>query len=115
MMGRILLLQGDIPRAIDELKAAVTAQYDLQTAYFLGVAYLKARKVPEAEALFTKIQASAEESPALHLLLGRAYTIANLSEPAIAVFIKAIKLHPEYPRVHSFLGYAHLEHLVEQS
>jgi len=43
MMGRIFLLQGDIPRAIDELKAAVTAQYDLQTAYFLGVAYLKSR------------------------------------------------------------------------
>jgi len=115
MMGRIFLLQGDIPRAIDELKAAVTAQYDLQTAYFLGVAYLKARKVPEAEALFTKIQASAEDSAALHLLLGRAYTIANLPEPAIAEFKKAIKLDPKYPRAHGFLGYAYLEHLGEQA
>src|SRR5260370_9568073 len=115
MMGRIFLLQGDIPRAIDELKAAVTAQYDLQTAYFLGVAYLKARKVSEAEALFTKIQANAEDSAALHLLLGRAYTIANLPEPAIAEFKKAIKLDPKYPRAHAFRRHAYLDHLCEQA
>ncbi len=92
MMGRIFLLQD-----------------------FLGVAYLKARKVSEAEALFTKIQANAEDSAALHLLLGRAYTIANLPEPAIAEFKKAIKLDPKYPRTHGFLGYAYLDHLGEQA
>ncbi|HXN54118.1 MAG TPA: tetratricopeptide repeat protein [Candidatus Acidoferrum sp.] len=115
VMGRIFLLQGDVPRAIEELKTAVNLNYDLETAYFLGIAYLKARKMPEADELFAKIQSNAEESAALHVLLGRAYTISNLPEPAIAEFRKAIKLDPKYPREHGFLGYAYLDHLGEQA
>ena len=114
-MGRIFLLQGDIPRAIEELKTAVSLKYDLETAYFLGTAYLKARKMSEANELFAKIESNAEDSAALHVLLGRAYTISNLPEPAIAEFRKAIKLDPNYPREHGFLGYAYLDHLGEQA
>jgi tetratricopeptide (TPR) repeat protein len=115
VMGRIFLLQGDIPRAIQELKTAVDLKYDLETAYFLGIAYLKARKLPEASELFKKIESNAEDSAALHVLLGRAYTIANLPEPAIIEFRKAIKLNPNYPREHGFLGYAYLDQLGEQA
>src|SRR6266478_368475 len=114
-MGRIFLLQGDIPRAIEELKTAVNLKYDLETAYFLGTAYLKARKMSEANELFAKIESNAEDSAALHVLLGRAYTISTLPEPAIVEFRKAIKLDPNYPREHGFLGYAYLDHLGEQA
>lgn len=115
VMGRIFLLQGDIPRAVEELRTAVKLKYDLETAYFLGVAYLKARKLEEAKVLFDKIQASAEDSAALHVLLGRAYTLANIPELAIGEFRKAIKLDPNYPREHGFLGYAYLDQLGEQA
>ncbi len=115
VMGRIFLLQGDIPRAVQELKTAVALKYDLETAYFLGIAYLKARKLPEAGDLFKRIESNAEDSAALHVLLGRAYTIANLPEPAIVEFRKAIKLDPNYPREHGFLGYAYLDQLGEQA
>lgn len=115
LMGRILLLQGDIPRAIQELKASIALEYDLETAYFLGVAYLKSRKLPEADELFAKIKSHAEDSAALHVLFGRAYIISNFPEPAIAEFRKAIKLDPKYPRAHGFLGYAYLDQLGEQA
>ena len=115
VMGRIFLLQGDVPRAIEELRTAVKLKYDLETSYFLGVAYLKARKLDDAKVLFKKIEDSAEDSAALHVLFGRAYTLANLPDQAIVEFRKAIKLDPNYPREHGFLGYAYLDQLGEQA
>ena len=115
VMGRIFLLQGDIPRAIEELKTAVRLKYDLETSYFLGVAYLKARKMDDAKQIFKKIEDSAEDSAALHVLLGRAYTLANIPDLAIVEFRKAIKLDPNYPREHGFLGYAYLDQLGEEA
>jgi tetratricopeptide (TPR) repeat protein len=115
MMGRIFLLQEDFPRAIQELRAALQLQYDFESAYFLGIAYLKVKRLPEATDLFSKLQSTAEESAALHVLFGRAYTLANFPEPAIVEFHKAIKLNPNYPRAHGLLGYAYLDHLGEQA
>ncbi len=115
MMGRIFLLQEDYPRAIQELRAALKLKYDFESAYFLGIAYLKVKRLPEATDLFVKLQSTVEESAALHVLFGRAYTLANFPEPAIAEFRKAIKLNPNYPRAHGLLGYAYLDHLGEQA
>jgi tetratricopeptide (TPR) repeat protein len=115
MMGRIFLLQEDFPHAIQELRTALTLHYDFETAYFLGIAYLKVKKLSEAMDLFSKVQTTVEESAALHVLLGRAYTLASFPEPAIAEFHKALKLNPKYPRAHGLLGYAYLDHLGEQA
>jgi len=115
MMGRIFLLQEDYPRAIQELRATLKLKYDFESAYFLGIAYLKVKRLSEATDLFNKLQATVEESAALHVLFGRAYTLSNFPESAIAEFHKAINLNPNYPRAHGLLGYAYLEHLGEQA
>jgi len=115
ILGRINLSQGDFEGAIKELKAAVALQDDFETAYFLGIAYLKAKKLAETSALFAKIQSSMGESAALHVLFGRAYTIAHFPEPAMAEFRRALKLDPKYPRAHGLLGYAYLEQFGEEA
>jgi tetratricopeptide (TPR) repeat protein len=115
LMGRIFLLQSDFPRAIQELRTSLTLHYDFETAYYLGVAYLKFNKLPEAADLFDKLRSTVEESSALHVIFGRAYLMANFPEPAIKEFKTAIKLNPKYPRAHGLLGYAYLEHLGEQA
>jgi len=115
LMGRIFLLQNDFPRAIQELRTALALQDDLETTYFLGMAYLKVKKFSEAVELFHKMQASAEDSAALHVLFGRAYLVSNFPEPAIAEFQRAVRMNPKYPRVHGLLGYAFLDHLGEQA
>lgn len=115
LMGRVFLLQNDFPRAIQELRTALTLQDDLETTYFLGVAYLKIKKLPEAAELFHKMQSMAEDSAALRVLFGRAYLMANFPEPAIAEFQRAIKMNPRYPRAHGLLGYAYLDHLGEEA
>lgn len=115
LMGRIYLLNGDYSQAIQELGTALSLKPEFETAYFLGIAYLKARRLPEATALFRKLGSQLEESAALHVLFGRAYTLANFPEPAIAEFHAALKLNPKYPRAHGLLGYAYLDQLGEQA
>lgn len=115
LMGRIFLLQGDYPRAVQELRTTLSLQYDIETAYFLGVAHLKLKDFAKAVEIFKDIQSKVEESAALHVLFGRAYILANYAEPAIAELRKAIGLNPKYPRAHGLLGYAYLDHLGEQA
>jgi tetratricopeptide (TPR) repeat protein len=114
VLGRIHLFQGNPQASIQELSAAVAQQADFETAYFLGIAYLKAKKVSEAAELFAKLQVTMGDSAALRVLFGRAYVVTHFPEPAIAEFRKAIALDPKYPRAHSLLGYAYLDHLNEQ-
>src|SRR6266481_1968493 len=115
VLGRIDLFKGDIEGSIEELKRAVALQDDFETSYFLGVALLKAKKLPEAAAWFSEVQSRTGDSAALHVLFGRAYTLTHFPEPAMAEFRKAIQLDPKYPRAHGFLGYSYLEQLGEQA
>lgn len=114
VLGRIYVFEGNSSESIKELNAAVGEGADFETAYFLGIAYLKAKKVSEAAEIFAKLQASAGDSAALHVLFGRAYIVTHFPEPAVAEFRKAVELDPKYPRAHSLLGYAYLDHLNEQ-
>jgi tetratricopeptide (TPR) repeat protein len=114
LLGRIYVFEGDPEHAIQELKASVDLQDDFETSYFLGIAYLTAKKLPEASAWFQTLQATMGESAALHMLFGRAYLVAKIPQPAIPEFQRAIKLDPKYPRAHGFLGYAYLEHYQEE-
>src|SRR5262249_36582535 len=52
LLGRIYVFEGDSESAIRELKASVDLQDDFETGYFLGIAYLTAKKLPEASAWF---------------------------------------------------------------
>ena len=114
VLGRIYLFEGHPAESIKELNTAVAQQADFETVYFLGIAYLKAKKVSDAAELFAKLQATAGDSAALHVLFGRAYIVTHFPEPAVAEFRKAVELDPKYPRAHSLLGYAYLDHLNEQ-
>jgi len=115
VLGRIDIFKGDLEGSIEELKKAVALQDDFETSYFLGVAYLKAKKVSEAAAWFSEVQSKMVDSAALHVLFGRAYTLTHFPQPAMEEFRKAIKLDPKYPRAHGFLGYSYLEQFGEQA
>jgi tetratricopeptide (TPR) repeat protein len=114
-LGRLYLFNGDLDASITELQKAVALQDDFETAYFLGIAFLRAKKTSEAGELFGKLQLSVGDSPALHVLFGRAYTVTHFPEQAVAEFRKAVSLDPKYPRAHALLGYATLEFYGESS
>jgi tetratricopeptide (TPR) repeat protein len=115
VLGRLYLFNGDLDASIAELQKAIALQDDFETAYFLGIAFLKAKNTSQAAELFSKLQVSTGESAALHVLFGRAYMVTHFPEQAVAEFRKAIKLDPQYPRAHSLLGYATLEFYGESS
>lgn len=114
LLGRIYVFEGDSEDAIQELKTSVGLEDDFENDYFLGIAYLKGRKLDEASAWFHQLETKMGESAALHVLFGRAYLIAKFPEQAIPEFSKALTLDPKYPRAHGFLGYAYLEHYQEE-
>lgn len=115
VLGRIDLYRGDFEAAIRELRASVALDDDFETAYFLGIAYLKAKRFADAQQWYAHLQATMGDSAALHVLIGRAYSIAHFPEPAVAEFRKAIQLDPKYPRAHGLLGYSILEFRGEEA
>lgn len=114
-LGRLYLFNDDFGAAITELKTAISLQDDFETAYFLGITFLRAKRLTEAADLFSKLQSAAGDSAAIHVLFGRAYTITHFPEQAVAEFRQAVKLDPKYPRAHALLGYASLEFYGESS
>jgi len=115
VLGRIDLYRGDFDAAIHDLQASVALNEDFETSYFLGIAYLKGKRFPEAQQWFQHLQSLMGESAALHVLIGRAYTMAHFPESAVAEFQKAIQLDPKYPRAHGLLGYSMLEFRGEEA
>lgn len=114
LLGRLYVFEGDSDHAIQELKASLDLQDDFETGYFLGIAYLTAKKLPEAAAWFHQLESRMGESAALHMMFGRAYLVTKIPQQAIPEFRQTIKLDPKYPRAHGFLGYAYLEHYQEE-
>lgn len=115
VIGRIDLFRGDFDSAIRELQASVALDDDFETSYFLGIAYLRAKRLNDAQQLFEHLQSTMGDSAALHVLIGRAYSIAHFPEPAVAEFRKAIHLDAKYPRAHGLLGYSILEFRGEEA
>lgn len=114
VLGRIDLYRGDFDAAIRALQASVALDEDFETSYFLGISYLSAKRLSDAQKWFQHLQSTMEDSAALHVLIGRAYTIGHFPEPAVAEFRKAIQLDPKYPRAHGMLAYSILEFRGEE-
>ncbi|PYT68526.1 MAG: hypothetical protein DMG39_20925 [Acidobacteria bacterium] len=57
VLGRIDLYRGDYESAIYELQASVALDDDFETSYFLGIAYLKAKRFADAQQWFQQLQA----------------------------------------------------------
>lgn len=115
VLGRIDLYRGDFEAAIRDLQASLALNDDFETSYFLGIAYLKAKRFSDAQQWFQHLQSAMGESAALHVLFGRAYTLAHFPEQAVGEFRRALQLDPKYPRAHGLLGYSILEFRGEEA
>src|SRR6267143_1345672 len=115
VLGRIDLFRGEFPAAIRDFQASVALDADFETSYFLGIAYLKAKRFTDAQQWFQHLQETMGDSAALHVLIGRSYSIGRFPVSAVAEFRKAIQLAPQYPRAHALLGYSILEFRGEEA
>ena len=115
VLGRIDLYRGDFPAAIGDFQASVALDADFEASYFLGIAYVKAKRLSDAQQWFQHLQETMGDSAALHVLIGRAYSIGHFPEPAVAEFRRAIQLDPQYAHAHGLLGYSILEFRGEEA
>src|SRR5258708_10585154 len=115
VLGRIDLYRGDFDAAIRDLQTSVAIDEDFETSYFLGVAYLQAKRFPDAQQWFKHLQDTMGDSAPLHVLRGRAYSISHFPEPAVGEFRKAIQLDPKYPHAHGLLRSSILAFLGEEA
>src|SRR6266481_995096 len=110
VLGRIGMFNGDTDGAIAELRKSVALQDDFETSYFLGIAYLGAKRLSDAVGLFDNIRSVMGDSAALHVLFGRAYTGAHFGEQAYpqarAEVESELKLNPEQYYFLMLLGIA---------
>jgi tetratricopeptide (TPR) repeat protein len=109
MLGKTYFMLADMSRAISELEtAARLAPNDIDTAYTLGIAYLRNRQPTEAKRIYNSLIKTLGAQPQLHVIIGRAYRQSGLLADAIEEFQKAIALDPGFPRAHYYLGITYL-------
>lgn len=100
ILGRVLHRMNRDQEAKKELETAVALDPSFVNEYDLGVVCLDLDDETCAVHAFDGIEASAEDSPALHMQIGLAYGNSDFTPRAVAEFKKAIAEDPRYPEAH---------------
>lgn len=104
LLGKIFFLEEHYAQAAEQLQASLADDSNLDTAYSLGLTYLRLGKVSEASNVFDEMLTALGSSADLHILIGRAYQDGNRPELAADEFRKALQLDPKTVRAHAYLG-----------
>jgi tetratricopeptide (TPR) repeat protein len=106
ILGRILLRMNRDREARKEMEAAIALTPNFENLYGLAVVCLEMDDEGCATKLFTEMQNSFGETPALHMQFGRAYGNSDYSPRAVAEFRKVIAQDPRFPGAHYSLAAA---------
>lgn len=99
-LGRVLHKKNQDQEARKELEAAVALDPSFANQYDLAVVCLDLVDEKCAVENFARIEASAEDTPALHMQIGLAYGNSDFTPRAVAEFKKVIAEDPRYPEAH---------------
>jgi tetratricopeptide (TPR) repeat protein len=93
--GKIRLLQGDVPGALEDLRIAHGAEARFDTRYALALAHLRSKNVDTARALFDPMLATGGAT--VRVLVARAYLDAGLLDEAATHLDDAVRRDPAVP------------------
>jgi tetratricopeptide (TPR) repeat protein len=100
ILGQTLHRMNQDQDARKELEAAAALDPSFQNEYDLAVVCLDLDDEKCAVDIFDRIEASVEDSPALHMQIGRAYGNSDYTPRAVTEFRKVIASDPHYPGAH---------------
>ncbi len=100
ILGRTLLKMNREQDARKELETAAALDPSFNNEYDLAVICLDLDDEPCAVQIFNGLEASVGDSPALHMMFGRAYENSDSAPRAVTEFKKAIAEDPHYPDAH---------------
>jgi tetratricopeptide (TPR) repeat protein len=100
ILGRTLHRMNRDQEARKELETAAALDPNFQNEYDLALLCLDLDDDKCAVQIFDGIEASVGDSPALHMMFGRAYGNSDFTPRAVAEFKKVIAEDPHYPNAH---------------
>jgi tetratricopeptide (TPR) repeat protein len=100
ILGRTLHRMNRDQEARKELEAAAALDPNFQNEYDLALVCLDLDDDKCAVQIFDGIEASVGDSPALHMMFGRAYGNSDFTPRAVTEFKKVIAEDPHYPNAH---------------
>jgi tetratricopeptide (TPR) repeat protein len=104
VLGGTLLKMNEDPQARQQLEAAVGLDPSFDNAYNLAVACLDMDDEKCADKLFTGMEATYGDTPALHLQFGLAWGQSDFGPRAEEEFKKVIAEDPKFPEAHYCLA-----------
>ncbi|HUA92187.1 MAG TPA: tetratricopeptide repeat protein [Terracidiphilus sp.] len=106
ILGRTLHKMNRDQEARKELEAAVSLDPSFENGYDLAVVCLDLDDEKCAAQIFTEMQSSFGDTPAIHMTFGRAYGNSDFAPRAVEEFKKAIAENPRLPAAHYCLAAA---------
>jgi tetratricopeptide (TPR) repeat protein len=111
ILGSIYYSAGNYESALPELEQVFRLSPDFDSAYLLGITYLRLKQLDRAKLLFDEIQLTVKTRRAdVHILFGQAFEQTGYIAEAEKEFEAAIALEPRVAKAHFYLGFVILQH-----
>ena len=97
--------------ALPELEDVFRLEPDFDSAYLLGLTYLRLKQLERAKLLFDEIDSTVKNRKAdIHILFGQAYEDTEYPAEAEREFSRALELDPKVLKAHFYKGFVILQH-----
>lgn len=111
ILGTLYFSGENYEAAAPELEEVFRLTPDFDSAYLLGITYLRLKQLERAKLLFDEIQRTVKTRKAdLHILFGQAFEQTEYAAEAEREFKTAIALEPRVAKAHFYLGFVILQH-----
>src|SRR6516164_3589430 len=111
LLGQILFAQADYKAAREHLESAVVSAPNFDTAYLLGITYIKLNDFARARLIFDDMSTSFGDTAQIHIMFGRAYREGEWEalDLAIQELKKALAKNSRAPHTHFLIALAYLD------
>ena len=102
---------GGYQAALPELELIFRQAPDFDSAYLLGLTYLRLKQIDRAKLLFEEMDTSVKSKKAdLYILFGQAYEQTDYPDEAERAFTRALEIDPKVLKAHFYKGFVILQH-----
>jgi len=111
ILGSLYYSSENYQAALPELEQVFRLAPDFDSAYLLGLTYLRLKQLERAKLLFDEIDATVKNRKAdAHILFGQAFEDTEYPGEAEREFSRALELDPKVLKAHFYKGFVILQH-----
>ena len=111
ILGSLYYSGENYQAALPELEDVFRLTPDFDSAYLLGLTYLRLKQLERAKLLFDEIDSTVKNRKAdVHILFGQAFEDTEYPVEAEREFSRALELEPKVLKAHFYKGFVILQH-----